>query len=373
MKLKRLINPISFNKKKRAKKQKLERVVAIDIGTFALKLVEVQLKPKIIVKKLVYYPWQTQFPQKDVTEIICSANFHREIIGILESNNITCKNILILAANNKLVMRPMRFPPNLSDSEIKQLLKLQVEEHIPYKQNEVYYDYSVMRNKDETLTHLYASEKNYINELISIFKGLKRSIKCINVSPVVMYNIANKSRDLQLKELEIIVTVNLGANLTELCVFKKNELLLYRTIPIAGNKFTNAFATDETTVMNKAEYSKCEIGLSKAIQMQSVLAVQNELFDQLWKSIQYVIARNKHYSLKKVYLTGGSANLKGLVDKFRRYIEIKYQEPGETRVFDVEILNPFKTVAVDENININEFNGITSSFASVLGLICGDF
>ena len=378
MKLNKLLKVpnVSLNILRRKVKKKNKRVpkniVAVDIGTFALKIVEMELGNAKEIKKVIYYPWPEPVANTDVLEIIKNPNFYKEIVYLLDSNNISCKDYYVLAASNRIVMRPIILPPNLPQSEIKQLLSLQIVDQIPYNEDEVYYDYSIIKRDDqETVIHVFASERGYIDEIVGLFTALKKKIHCINVAPVVIYNAVVNNYQLQLSNTEIFVTINIGATATELSIFKNTELLLFRTIPIGGNRFTTAFGQDKDSTLQEAEYNKCEYGLHKAVEMQTVLGTQNELFEHLWRSIQYVISRNKSYTLKKVFLSGGSAHLKGFSHKFSRYMEIQMHIPGGKRAFEVIVLNPFEGLQLARDIDISCFQEVAASFASVIGLAHG--
>jgi type IV pilus assembly protein PilM len=362
------LNKLKF-KGKRIKFPK--EYIAVDLGSFALKAVEFNLKDRTI-EKVFYYPWDTALKSTQIIEIIKSSSFISELGSLLLNNGFRSKNILVQASNYNLVMRPMSLPPNIPEYEIGHVLRTSLEDEIPYTIDEVYYDFAIEdRSKKETLINVYAAQKDYIDAVIDMFNKLRYEVYQIGVPSNLVWNTIkyNYLEDDDLDDSDLFVSIDIGYNTTIITIFSSDKVFLYRTLSYGGAHFTRAIEKDYNLSELQAEHFKCQKGIEKVNDNENLLQIQQEIFNQIWRSIQYVISRNRMYILKGIYLSGGSANLKGFDMKLKRYLEI--QNINMSQSVNIRIVDPFKYIDLVDGIDESEFKHISSTFTNVIGLALG--
>lgn len=364
----------TLRRQKKIKKKKISlprRVVAVDIGTSALKIVEMQLGKNPEIQQMVYHPWVQPVTSRDIDDLFLQEDFIDELEAVFKQNTIKTRHVYLLATSNKLIVRYFDFPP-MGELEMQQALQYQVLEQLPYEPDNVCYDYHVVHQDDEGCrVVVFATEKSYINKLLDIFTALSKQVLSINVIPYTLWQVMQDVYNIETKENELITSINLGASLSEVSIFHQDELILFRTIALGGNDFTQAFMQDEDLEEVDAERAKRSVGLDSLIPMGAVTERRNELFDQIWRSIQYVISRNRGYTLKSIYLTGGTALLKGLIDQLQRFIEVQMQNFGYVEEFELLLLEPFASYNFQALFDISEFKEQEILFSLALGLARG--
>jgi type IV pilus assembly protein PilM len=346
--------------------------IAIDIGSFSLKAIEYDRKDRLVTK-ILYYPYSQEFINNNIYSKLESQTFVNELTDILDSNGFKSKNILLLASHDNLVMRPMNLPPNIPKHEIYQVLEMSLEDEIPYKLDEVYYDFYISQKTDEsTLVHVYASEKKFVDLSINMFRKLRYEVYKIGVPPVASEHAIKANYYEDIEDGELIINVDFGATSTLLSIYDKNRLFLYRVIPYGGINITRAIEKDLSIDNYSAEHFKCENGLLNIESMVNLAQLQNDIFNQVWRSIQYVTSRNRMYVLGNIFLSGGSANLKGLGNKLRRYIEIQTQNSDLMKNMEIGKLSSFRKINFDSNIVKEDISMVETMFNNSIGLALGD-
>ncbi|MFP4456840.1 MAG: pilus assembly protein PilM [Halanaerobiales bacterium] len=346
--------------------------IAIDIGSFSLKAVEFDSKRKEITR-LLYYPWEQDIIKKNIYQKFDNPEFIKNLCDLLANNSFVSKNIFLLCNYENLVMRPMSMPPNIPKHEINQVLDMTLEDEIPYHSDEVYYDFDIAeRTNESTLVHVYAAETKFVDMSIDLFKKFHYEIYKIGVPSMASWSCLKYNYTKDLEENKLVINIDLGSSATLVSIFDSNRLFLYRVISYGGANITRAFEKDLEITNNEAEHYKCENGLVNIENLENLNQLQNNIFEQIWRSIQYVTSRNRMYSLKYIFLSGGSANLKGLGHKLKRYLEIQTQNRQLMKDLEILKIDTFKNVDVSEEIDKNELNDIKTAFSNVVGLSLGD-
>jgi len=204
-----------------------------------------------------------------------------------------------------------------------------------------------------------------------MFKKFHYEVYKIGVPPVSSWDAIKANYKNDIKEKELVINIDFGASSILLSIYDKYKMFLYRVIPYGGISITKAIEKDLKINNYNAEHYKCKNGLLNIGNMTHLNQLQNNMFNQIWRSIQYVTSRNRMYSIGQIFLSGGSANLKGLNNKLRRYIEIQAQSSDLIKNMEIIRFNSFKEIEFENNIKSKDLLNIKSMFNNSIGLALG--
>jgi len=137
---------------------------------------------------------------------------------------------------------------------------------------------------------------------------------------------------------ETVLFMNIGASFTNMSIIEKGVSRVVRDVLIAGNTFTKAIQTQFQCDVKTAEQKKIAYGIfqdenNSDVEAQQVvevmLPVARDLLVEVQRSIDFYLSQGSDRTVNKIFLCGGSANLKGLDQFLSRELNIP-----------VEIFNP---------------------------------
>jgi type IV pilus assembly protein PilM len=177
------------------------------------------------------------------------------------------KTVSSVAGADGVVVRVIEMPA-MTPAELKEAIKWEVERSIPFPINDVEMDYQALEFPTVTdpaappnMEVLFAAARRdmvsaHLDTLTAA--GLNPSI--VDIEPLA---VGRSLIDLSKRGLigKNVVIVNIGAALTEVCVFKGGMLRFPRTIPIAGDSFTRAISDQLGIPMDAAEDEKRQNGM----------------------------------------------------------------------------------------------------------------
>jgi type IV pilus assembly protein PilM len=198
------------------------------------------------------------------------------------------------------------------------------------------FDYQVLsRNKTDdggvkVNCLVAAAPLDIVNALVGVLRKTQLEPVFIEVEPFaelrLVDHIAYKRPDLDAKT---IVMVNIGATITSINVADQSMIRLTRMIPFGGTRVSQAIAGAMGVDLEQAEELKQETanidpdanlepGSDAERVTSAVLPVIDELVLEIRRSLNYYTTRFESDRPLHIILSGGMANLKGIVD----YIEL---------------------------------------------------
>ena len=158
--------------------------VGLDIGTRFIKLVELKKTGDAIY-----------LHKYGIKEIPRDVGIDRDkvvsqlILQLLSENEIKAHNINISVGGQAVFIRFVKLLQTRED-KLKQTMKFEAQNQIPFPLNEVAWDWSLL-DKDKLTTKkavIVAIKKNIVEEMVSQLNKMKLSINLIDVSPISLYN-----------------------------------------------------------------------------------------------------------------------------------------------------------------------------------------
>ncbi len=360
-------------------KKKPTSFLGIDIGTTSIKVVQLGTDGKNI--KLENYAF---LEDKDYLEVLGgiggSSDLKISDMQVVEDLTEIRKKAKI-TSNNTIMSIPVSSAfssiinlPNISEDEVAKAINYEARQYIPIPINEVVFDWSIISEKDEgnnrdKKNKLKSGEKIKVL-LVAIPKEITEKYTAIaNALELKLIALETESfslsRSLIGDEDGAFIIVDIGNKMTNVTAIENGYVLAsHSAFGTGGKEITRAISYGFNVNFKRAEKLKKDVGLSfsgpqKKIS-ETILPTINIIVSEVKKMNEAYIKNNKKM-VKRVIVTGGTANLPGLVKYFSNELNIL-----------VEVGNPWKSVAYDKALS-GKLKGMSSDFSVAVGLALRGF
>lgn len=246
----------------------------------------------------------------------------------VEGKKLNTKYVVASLPEEKSFLQIIRMPV-MSEEELKTAIFFEAENYIPLSINEVYLDFQIIPAiKESQSDHLnvliVATPKKIVNSYVSCLKKAGLTPVAIEVETEAV------ARALVKDEVSTspIVLLDFGKTNVDFIVFYGHSVCFTCSIHVSSDQLTEAIAEKLKISIDKAEKIKTKYDLyeversskSKEI-FDAISPILNELILQVQKYLNFYQdhASHKYFfpaeRIKKIFLCGGGANLKGL-DKY---------------------------------------------------------
>lgn len=294
----------------------------------------------------------------------------KKAISGIKGKKLKTKYLIASLPEEKAFLQVIQMP-FLSKEDLKSAVIYEAENYIPLPIEEVYLDSQVVLPVYNHLDHqdvlITALPRKTVDPYVDCLKesGLKPLALEIESLAVSRALIKGESTTLP------ILIIDFKANKTSFIIFSGNSLRFTFSIPVSSQKFTEAISRSMNIDLNKAEELKLKYGLDgRKIKQGSqvfdaLIPPLTDLIEQIKKYLEYYHTHAAHEHLppngkkvERVFLCGGGANLKGLIEFFSNQLE-----------FPIEFGNPWINILPEGQKKAAELSAEKSlSFTSVLGL-----
>tara|TARA_B100000315_G_scaffold259885_1_gene317864 strand:- start:4869 stop:5966 length:1098 start_codon:yes stop_codon:yes gene_type:complete len=333
-------------------------LVGLDIGSHAIKLVELSLrKGKYRMEKfaIAFLP-----PGAVVDGVIMEhAQVADAIKKLFQSRKIKTRDVAISMSGPSVMVRILHVPLMTND-ELEDQIEFEVEQYIPFDLDEVIWDFHVLREDGVDAEGESQMAVLLVAAKIDIWESRTSVVKDAGLNPVVMdvdvFAIENmyginydESPD------EITALVNVGASYVNIRILHPKPNVL----PDGASVFTRDVLIGGSRYI---EMLKQELGLSDedaeaTIRGLSVEAVQpgvdvilesinGEITAEVIRSFDFfrsAMEGAEREEIKKVLLSGGGAKIVGL-----------HQMLSEQLGIEVELANPFRQIDLADKVYTRE-------------------
>lgn len=220
--------------------------------------------------------------------------------------------------------------PKMTEEEIAEGIKWQLEPNLPLSLEEVYFDWQEVPSQSKKFSYILiaALPKKIIDSYLLVFKKA-------GIMPVV-FEIESQAAARSLlkgaKSLCPVIILDIGATGTGFTIFSGETVLFTSHIAISGKDFTDAIAEKLNTDVKTAEKLKIEVGLKTEFKVRigenSAEKKKGEVFEALMPILNNLVSETQHYIdyyksygtiecvpdgvISKILLCGGDSLLEGL-------------------------------------------------------------
>ncbi|MFC1789412.1 type IV pilus assembly protein PilM [Patescibacteria group bacterium] len=343
-------------------KKKANSFLGIDIGTSAIKVVELSRQNDRI--KLENYGeissqnfYEKPYRTMDKSTLLLSSHeIAKAISAIFEESKIKERKTNLSIPDFSSFFIDFSLPP-MSAEEVPEAIRYEARRYIPMPLSEVALDWSVIdgkignKEKGTPLKILLAAVPieviNQYQEIASL-SGTK-----LNVIEAEAFGLL---RSLVGQDKETIGLIDIGAQSTTINIVDKASLKKSHSFDISGNELTQVISKSFNTSYEDAELLKSIKGLDPRGPVRKILVPLTDYIIAETEKIFQNFYRTEKKKVKKIILTGGSAKIPGLSEYFSENLKI-----------ETKIGNPFANIFYPPILEEN-FKEMGPSYAVAIGM-----
>lgn len=292
----------------------------LDIGTGSIKIVQLEKeegKERLLGLGEVKNPFTgKEIPQEMMTK---TAEAIKKLRDDLE---IKSKLAVVALPEDEVISRVIVFPP-LKEKEVAKALFYEVETFVPYPKEKIQLDYQIIeKRRDRIFVFVVATQKKTVARYEELLKMAGLIPLALETTAVALV------RALVSPSPEPVMIVDLGAKNSTMTVAKNGSIYLTRVIRLGGDAFTRAISLSLGMEFFKAEEYKKTYGFQTGQWENKIRQAMIEVFDHLAEEIKKGILSFKEEwgeRVKLLILSGGGANMPGLMDELIKILGIEVQ------------------------------------------------
>lgn len=319
---------------------KSKNLVGLDIGSSAVKLVELKEK-KAGSYELLKIGLEPLSPEAIVDGSIMDSSMVVDTIQRLNAaQGVKNSNYATSLSGHSVIIKKISLPA-MSNEELAESIQWEAEQYIPFDINDVNLDYVPLtapgagENIDVILV---AVKKEKINDYTSVISQAGKAAVLVDVDAFAIQNCYEVNYGVN--DGKVLALVNLGASVTNVNVISGSSSLFWRDITFGGNQYTDAIQRELNLSFAQAEALKRGES-SGEHNIQQVIPILNSVSEdfagELRKTLDFFSATSGAERVDSIMLSGGGAGALNLESILRE----KFGIP-------VEIMNPFKNIGLNE-------------------------
>ncbi len=246
-------------------------------------------------------------------------------------------SVIVSVPGHAAFARFAKLPP-VEPKQIPDIVKYEAVQQIPFPLEQVEWDYQTFADPDspDVEAGIFAITKERLTPWLYNFKQADIPVHGVMLSPIAVFNALNF--DLNLASFpDGTVLMDIGTQSTDLIITENGRVWL-RTIPIGGNRFTEALVRSFKLSHAKAEKLKKEATTSKYARQifQAMRPVFVDLVQAVQQSLGYYQSLNRDTELARLIGIGSTFRLPGLQTFLKQQLQL-----------DVKRLDQFTKLEVD--------------------------
>ena len=338
--------------------------IGIDAGSSLVKLIEISRSGgEMGLAKFSLMPFRVppNMPEDAIRQVQAKA-----IDGAIRKCECKCRDVVVGVPGNSAFIRNIKLPP-VPASKIDQIVRYEIQQTIPFPIEDIALDYQVLEpdESSEVEVIMVAMKGEMAEDFIRGVEKAKVNVGIMDSIPLALYNCYRYNG--YSKKDECTAIIDLGASTSHILIELGGELRYCRNVSIGGNDITLAIAKEFNIPVEQAERLKVQHGLifpeseeAKFTEDQvrlsrAIASVLDRMVGEIKLTIGYFRSLAGAGAISRGILAGGGAMLKSIRPFLTDRLGVQ-----------VEILNPFKKVAVPKNL-INA-RKMAPLFATAVGL-----
>lgn len=333
--------------------------VGIDIGTESVKLAEVMNKgehPVLVSTGILPMPTGLI----DDGHIVDGEALSGLLRQLLSTSGVSSRDVVLAIGGRTIFAREVLLPV-MSEEELREAIKWDMEKYVPYEPESFYYDFAIVgktRTELEMKVLLVAAPHDVVNPMVSIIKSIGLRPVAVDIEPLALYR--------TLEEATNSMVIDLGGQISQITVFQQGSPAVTRTIGVGGRRFTEVIMRNLELDYQEAENLKQrQKGLlhrvgwpdePSALHRQLDLVV-GELVREVRRTVEYYQIQNRDAVIDKIFLTGGASKL----DNLAQHIAAQLNMP-------VLLHQPLRTLSSVPALDQDYLNRLFPQLATAIGL-----
>ena len=256
--------------------------------------------------------------------------------------------------------------PKVKEKEIKEIILLQIEEHIPLNATDTIFEYEIISTTDKSINVLVSAiAKKTIEDYLSVFNMAGLTVVSFELEAQAIARAVISTND-----KDNVMIVDFGDTRTGVSIVHDGKVFFTTTLDMGGVSLTNMIAKNFSLSFEEAEEMKRSYGLNGISNIDDIFPVIlngiSVLRDELNKQYEYWKGHDsygvKNHEIDRIILCGGDSNLTGLSNYLEASMKIKVIN-ANVWVNITQMKTSVPKMSFDESL----------SYVTVLGLALGEF
>jgi type IV pilus assembly protein PilM len=204
-----------------------DSIVGIDIGTSTVKIAEISReKNTLVLRNAVLYDLPEHIAEDGfVTDAEALAELLQQLVA---KYGIKAQEAVVAVNGRSVFVREVSFPI-MTDAELREAIKWDMEKYVPFAPGSYYYDFAIVdkaTEESEMKVLLVAAPHDLVNTIVNCVKaaGLKTSV--VDIEPLAILR--------SLTGAENSVVVDLGGDAAQVIVFQNGSPTVMRSCRRGG-------------------------------------------------------------------------------------------------------------------------------------------
>ncbi|EKE18968.1 MAG: Tfp pilus assembly protein, ATPase PilM [uncultured bacterium] len=285
----------------------------------------------------------------------------KKAIEIAGPQKLKTKKVICSLPETKAFLRIISIP-QMSENELSEAVKWEMEANIPLPLEQVYYDWQVIpeqlhfeKNKINLL--VVAIAKNAVDQTIDVLEAAGLDPVGLEIESI------SQARSLLLEkdEKNTVLIVDIGDRRTSFSIAKGGVPCFTSSIPLCGQSFTEVISKGMGINFEQAEKIKISHGIGDEFKNDSLFKFTQPVLENFVQEIErsvdfYVTGLKYSDGVDKVIICGGGANTKGIIPYLSKKI-------GR----EIELGNPWINVQMGKNLPVIDKNQ-SMQYSTAIGL-----
>jgi type IV pilus assembly protein PilM len=288
---------------------------------------------------------------------------------LITQEKVKNRMVATSVSGHSVIVKKIKLP-QMSEQELEESIQWEAEQYIPFDVTDVNIGVQILGQDEQDVGQmdvlLVAAKKDLINDYTNVLTEAGLAPLIMDVDAFAIENMFEANYGAP--EGQTVLLANIGASTINLNILRNGVTAFTRDISMGGNQFTEEIQKQLNVSYEEAESLKLggELGgpseTTDAVIPQEVggiiRSVSEALASEIQRSLDFFLATSTEDRIAKVYLSGGSAKVPGLPSVVESKLGL-----------GVEVVNPFKSVSIDEkNFNVTHINEVAPAAAVAVGL-----
>jgi type IV pilus assembly protein PilM len=319
-----------------------KHLVGVDIGSSSIKVCELKegRKGARSLVRFGYHP----LPRETIVDghVINSAAVVEGLDKLFHKQKN--RDVALRVSGHSVIIKKISMPL-MTPAELREQINWEAEQHIPFDLAEVEIDYQVLGQRPDQGQMdvlLVAAKKEEVNDLTNLAVEAKLKPRVVDLDAFTVQNAFEVGYG-GIPTDQTLALIHVGASLTTLNILSGGTTAFTRDIANGGNQITEEIQRSLSISAEEAEAYKCGgdgRGLVPREVPEIVQQVVETLAGEIQRSLDFYLATSGEGEVHKVYVSGGTANIRALLDAVERRARVS-----------VELLDPLRLATPEKTVD----------------------
>jgi len=313
---------------------KKKSLVGLDIGSHAVKVVELEALPNKSYKLL---NWGISAPLAEAIvdgEVMDRQLVTDAIANLFDSRGIKSRSVVAAVSGRAVIVKKITMN-KLSPEDAEQAVYWEAEQHVPYDINDVSLDFEILgpapNDPKQMQVLLVAAKKDMVLNFSELIREAGLQPFILDVDSFAAQNALEANYDFGPDE--VVACLNIGSEITNINITRSGTPYFTKDIQLGGSTFIEAAQRKFNLTQAAAE----ELIRGESNSGQDLRAVLDQSCETLAVALDraqaYLRTAGEASAITRIMLCGGSSLTPGLVDYLNRRLGVS-----------TEIANPLNRI-----------------------------